>query len=97
MGSPLKLAVRGVLGFMGAALGATAACSAPYAVPYTRANLASPAHISDGAPLQPLKSAASLRGRRFGAAVATKYLEDDSSFRNLVLRECRYPSFRNGR
>jgi len=88
MGSPLKLSRRGVLGYMGAALGATAACSAPYAVPYARANLASPAHISDGAPLQPLKSAASLRGRRFGAAVATKYLEDDSSFRNLVLREC---------
>jgi endo-1,4-beta-xylanase len=91
IGVPVKkLSRRRLMKYIGAGAGfaAATACAAPYAVPYARANLTGPSRVSDVEDLAPLRSAASLRGRRFGAAVATRYLDNDSSFRNLVLREC---------
>jgi endo-1,4-beta-xylanase len=73
------LSRRRLIACLGAHAGmAVAACSPIQGIP--------PAHAES--PLQPLKAAAQIRGRRFGAAVATKYLNEDVSFRNLVLREC---------
>jgi endo-1,4-beta-xylanase len=75
----VTLSRRRLIACLGAHAGmAAAACSPIQGIP--------PAHAESS--LQPLKSAAQLRGRRFGAAVATKYLNEDVSFRNLVLREC---------
>jgi endo-1,4-beta-xylanase len=75
----VTLSRRELLGCLGTHAGlAAAAYSFPFEIAPARAESS----------LQSLKSAAYLGGRRFGAAVAAKYLDEDTSFRNLVLREC---------